>query len=278
MNKKLIKPLATIAFIIIACFLLSRVLFKSETLTDYANEHPEKQVAVEIEPIPTITPEVTKEVKEEIVEAVITEEVTPDVEDTNAFYYTEIPDEIKAKMNGKSYATDIDESKINYDMLRYVVIKYKDFNDETQIGELVCNEAIAEDLVEIFKELYEADYQIESVRLIDEYEADDDMSMEANNTSCFNYRVVDHTTKLSQHAYGRAIDLNPLYNPYVQFRDGSLYVCPTMSVDYAERSNEFPYKIDENDLAYKLFKQHGFTWGGAWNSCKDYQHFEKREK
>lgn len=279
MKNKLIKPLATIAFIVIACFMLSRILLRSESVADYALKHPEEQVTVEVEPIPSPTPNITEAVKIES-----TEEITPtpepvdEIENIEAFYYEEIPEDIRAKMVGKSYADNIDENLVNFDMLRYVVIKYNDFDGNVQIGEIVCNEAIAQDLVEIFEELYEANYQIESVKLIDEFDADDDTSMEANNTSCFCYRVVDRTTKLSLHAYGRAIDLNPLYNPYVQFRDGEEYVCPSMSVEYADRNSDFPYKIDENDLAYKLFKEHGFAWGGAWNSCKDYQHFEKREK
>ena len=73
--------------------------------------------------------------------------------------------------------------------------------------------------------------------------------------------------------------VNPFYNPYVEYgkgEGGSDYICPTQSAPYAYRDNEFAYKIDKNDLCYKLFKEHGFIWGGDWNSCKDYQHFEKR--
>ena len=198
---------------------------------------------------------------------------------SDSFYIEPISEELKEKMRGKSYASDIDETIVNFDMLRHVVIKYNDFDGNIADGELVCNELIAQDLLEIFKELYENGYMLEEVSLIDKYDADDDTSMEANNTSCFNYRLVDRSTKLSYHAYGLAIDVNPLYNPYVEYgkgEGGSDYICPTQSVPYAYRDKEFPYKIDENDLCYKLFKQHGFIWGGDWNSCKDYQHFEKR--
>ena len=102
--------------------------------------------------------------------------------------------------------------------------------------------------------------------------------MEANNTSCFNYRVVDGTTSLSKHALGCAIDINPFYNPYVVFDktgNGQDYISPKGSEIYADRSKDFAYKIDEQALCYRLFKEHGFTWGGDWNSCKDYQHFQK---
>jgi hypothetical protein len=132
--------------------------------------------------------------------------------------------------------------------------------------------------VEIFYELYLNEYQIESIRLIEEYGGDDTLSMEHNNTSCFNYRAVEGTSSLSKHATGCAIDINPFYNPYIVFDktgNGSDYISPEGSEIYVDRSQNFPYKIDENDLCYKLFKEHGFTWGGDWNSCKDYQHFQK---
>ena len=167
---------------------------------------------------------------------------------------------------------------ISYEDLRYMNILYYDFNGDVQTGELICNKAIAEDLIEIFYELYENEYQIESVRLIDDYNGDDTASMEANNTSCFNYRPVEGTSSLSKHALGCAIDINPFYNPYVVFnkgKAGETYISPAGSEIYADRSQSFAYKIDENDLCYKLFKEHGFTWGGNWNSCKDYQHFQK---
>ena len=131
-------------------------------------------------------------------------------------------------------------------------------------------------MLEIFYELYRNEYQIGKIALIDNYNGDDTASMEDNNTSCFNYRVVDDTTTLSKHAYGLAIDINPYFNPYVKFNaDGSLYVSPKGSEGYVDRDAAFPYKIDENDLCYKLFTEHGFTWGGNWNSSKDYQHFQK---
>lgn len=82
---------------------------------------------------------------------------------------------------------------------------------------------------------------------------------------------------ISNHAKGRAIDINPFYNPYITYnKDGTANISPEGSEPYADRTASFPYKIDENDLAYKLFKEHGFTWGGNWNSVKDYQHFEKK--
>lgn len=167
---------------------------------------------------------------------------------------------------------------VSYEDLRYLTVLYYDFNGEVQSGELICHKGIVQDLAEIFYELYRNEYQIEKIKLIDEYLGDDTASMLDNNTSCFNYRVVDGTSSLSKHALGCAIDINPFYNPYVVFhKDGTdeTYISPAGSEVYADRSKNFPYKIDENDLCYRLFKEHGFVWGGNWNSCKDYQHFQK---
>lgn len=169
-----------------------------------------------------------------------------------------------------------DSLAISYDELRYVHILHYDFDGKLAEGELICNEAIAEDLVKIFFELYRNEYQLEKVRLIDEYDGDDTASMLDNNTSCFNYRTVAGSSSLSKHALGLAIDINPFYNPYITYNDdGSENVSPEGSEAYADRAASFPYKIDENDLCYKLFTSYGFTWGGNWNSCKDYQHFQK---
>lgn len=214
---------------------------------------------------------------------------------TEGFYYEPLNEEIKARITGISYPVAASEAlssvrpvfnildddvtpAVSYDDLRYLSVLYYDFNGEVQTGELVCNKEIADDLMEIFHELYLNEYQIEKIKLVDEYQADDTASITDNNTSCFNYRVVDGTTSLSKHALGCAIDINPFYNPYVVFnKDGSgeTYISPPGSEVYVDRSKEFPYKIDESDLCYKLFTEHGFTWGGNWNSCKDYQHFQK---
>lgn len=188
------------------------------------------------------------------------------------FYVSEIPDDIFAEMQGKSYKEDC---TVPRDELRYVHVLHKDFNDDTQEGEIVCNRLIAEDVCEIFMELYKADYQIEKVRLIDEYDADDETSMEDNNSSSFNFRFISHTTKVSKHGRGLAIDINTLYNPYIKVTDeGETIIEPVTAEAYTDRTADFEHKINENDLCYKLFKEHGFEWGGEWQSCKDYQHFE----
>ena len=177
------------------------------------------------------------------------------------------------RIYGISYKQDC---PIPYDDLRYVSILHYDFNGSVVSGELICNADIAQDMVEIFYELYENAYQIEKVKLIDEYQADDKLSMIDNNTSCFNYRTVEGTNTISKHGLGLAIDINPFYNPYISLNsDGTLYVSPPGSECYVNRDDDFPHKITEEDLCYKLFIEHGFKWGGYYKSIKDYQHFYK---
>ena len=169
-----------------------------------------------------------------------------------------------------------EQNDISYADLRYVHIIHYDFDGNLAEGELICHNFIAEDLLEIFYDLYASEYQIEKVTLIENYNGDDTASMADNNTSCFNYRVVDGTKSLSKHALGLAVDINPLYNPYIRYdKKGGQTVSPVEGEAYADRTVSFPYKIDPDDLCYRLFAEHGFTWGGNWNSSKDYQHFQK---
>lgn len=197
------------------------------------------------------------------------------------FYYEPISDDLRRYMTGVSYPAshgteDIPEPEITFDDLMYVHILHYDFDGNPTEGELVCNKSIAADLAEIFQELYRNEYRLEKVLLIEAYDGDDLASMEDNNTSCFNYRPVEGSGKLSKHAYGLAIDINPLYNPYITYTaEGSQQVSPASALPYADRGSLFPYKIDEEDLCYKLFTSRGFTWGGNWNNVKDYQHFQK---
>lgn len=304
--KKIIKSLGMIACIIILCTVIVKLTVPNETLLDYANENPDLAYpspeasamdqdsdAEDLTSAEKADGNMTDVSPSENPENTTTS--TPSVAAVDSFCYEELTDEVKARITGISYPITEEEAdslavpavnlvsdpatlQISYDDLRYLKILYYDFDGNVQEGELICNAFIAEDLKEIFYELYCNQYPIESIRLIDDYNGDDTASMEANNTSCFNYRVVDGTTSLSKHALGCAIDINPFYNPYVVFDktgNGQDYISPKGSEIYADRSKDFAYKIDEQDLCYRLFKEHGFTWGGNWNSCKDYQHFQK---
>lgn len=190
------------------------------------------------------------------------------------FYVTDITDELFEKMKGKSYSKDC---TVPREDLRYIHVLHKDIDGVTHEGELVCNKAIAHDVIEIFKELYEASYPIEKMVLVDEYDADDEASMRDNNSSAFNFRFISGTEDISMHGEGLAVDINPLYNPFVtyNYEIGEWYVEPGTAWDYVDREWDFPYKIEEDDLCVRLFKQHGFVWGGDWEEEQDYQHFEK---
>ncbi len=201
---------------------------------------------------------------------ILSREDLEDIDIDELFISETISDKVFDRMDGLSYGRDCTTKRED---LRYLRVLHRGFDGETHIGEIVCNKAIAKDLLYIFRQLYQEEYPIEKVLLVDEYGGDDEMSMEDNNSSCFNFRPVAGTGHLSQHAYGRAIDINPLYNPYIT-SDGFV---PVNAGDYVDRSAQNPYKIDKNDLCYQLFDERGFTWGGSWNSVKDYQHFQKKE-
>lgn len=189
------------------------------------------------------------------------------------FSQTKLNDKIFDRIYGKSFGQDC---TIPREDLRYLCVLYYDFNGKTCFGELICNKAISQDLVEIFRELYENNYPIEKIRLVDDYGADDDKSSSDNNTSCFNFRTVPGKTSLSLHAKGLAIDINPKFNPYVvRDAEGNVSCLPANGSEYMDRTKEFPYKIDQEDLCYRLFTEHGFTWGGSWENEPDYMHFSK---
>ncbi len=189
----------------------------------------------------------------------------------DGFFYMELNDEMKERIAGVSYPADDSKAKIHYDDLRYIGLLYYDFEGNVKTGELIVHKKLADELMEIFCELYRCKYPFTSVRLVDDFDADDKRSTEANNTSSFNYRTVSGSKKLSLHSYGMAIDINPKLNPYV--KKGA--VSPKNGAPYADRSKDFPGKIDRDDLVYKLFTKHGWEWGGNWKTVKDYQHFEK---
>lgn len=193
------------------------------------------------------------------------------MEPDNQFYISEITNEILERINGKSYKTGC---PVALQDLSYIHVLHKDLEGNTLEGEMICNAYIANDLLEIFEELYKANYSIEKIRLIDDYDADDEKSMEDNNSSCFNFRFVSHTSQISKHGLGLAVDINTLYNPYIKKLNNKTIVEPVTAKAYTNRDRNFTYKIVKNDLCYNLFTSHGFEWGGDWKNRKDYQHFE----
>ncbi|WP_431837469.1 M15 family metallopeptidase [Cellulomonas sp. Y8] len=152
--------------------------------------------------------------------------------------------------------------------LRYVTVTYRGFDGATATGELVVHADVADSVVAVFGELFALGYPVASMRLVDDFGGDDDASMAADNTSAFNCRPISRGTGWSEHAYGRAIDLNPVENPYVR---GSL-VLPPEGVPYASRPVA-PGVVHADDAVVRAFAAHGWRWGGDWSSPIDYQHF-----
>lgn len=193
----------------------------------------------------------------------------------SSFTISPITDELMSRMRkGGSWKSDTPASLRSE--LRYLKLLYCNAEGKTCEGEMVVNRLIADKVVSIFRKLYEAKYKIERMQLVDDYGADDTRSMTANNTSCFNFRYMTGSkTRISLHGRGLAIDLNPLYNPYVKGN----FVDPPSGKPYAHNRTraKVPYLIDKQDLAYRLFTQNGFRWGGSFTRSKDYQHFEYAE-
>lgn len=193
------------------------------------------------------------------------------------FIIMPIPDDIYEYINGRSYTPN---SSITLDDLRYIKVLHYNFEHQIQVGEIIVNAEIANEIKDIFLSLFYNGYEIQSMYLPDRYwtgdgNTTDTASCDANNTSGFFYRTVDGTNKLSNHAMGKAIDINPQQNPYVSYKTGSPDCKHENALIYIDRTTNLPHVITENDLCYQLFVSRGYTWGGAWNSIKDYQHFEK---
>ena len=187
--------------------------------------------------------------------------------------YSSVPHSVFKRMEGKSFPKDC---QIKKEDLRYALIKHYGFDGQVHAGEFVADKRVASSLVFIFDKLFEQKYQIERIKLIDDFDADDNFSMRNNNSSAFCYRTIAGKDKLSKHALGLAIDINPLYNPCVTYnKDGSIKkVEPEEGRPYIGRNASDPRRITKDSEIYKLFTENGFIWGGDWNNPKDYQHFE----
>lgn len=195
--------------------------------------------------------------------------------ETEGFSAEPLDDVTFARMQGLSYRADCTVPRGELRLLR---VRHKNLAGEVLAGEMVCHARIAPVLLDIFRRLYEAGYPIERMELVDNYGAVDEDSMAANNSSCFNFRFISYTTTVSKHGRGLAVDINPLYNPYVKQVEGRLSIEPAAGAPYVDRSGSFPYKITRDDLCCRLFREAGFTWGGDWPDRKDYQHFELEEE
>ena len=161
--------------------------------------------------------------------------------------------------------------------LRYLLLTYIDFYGNDTRGELIVHKDIADDTISVMRELYAIGYPINQMKLVSDFRANDWESIEAGNTSAFNCRNATGSKKWSKHSYGRAIDINPIENPYIS-RKG--HISHKASIKYKKRrhlvnSSEDRAVLLKNDEATLIFKKYGFRWGGDWKTIKDYQHFVK---
>jgi hypothetical protein len=160
------------------------------------------------------------------------------------------------------------------DELRLVELSHWGFDGAMRRGELVVHQDFASAAVKIFRVLFAARFPIRRMRPVEHYGGDDDASMADDNTSAFNCRPkTGSTTEWSWHAYGRAIDINTVENPYVK---GDT-VLPREGRAYLDRTDVRPGMIVPGDLVTETFAAYGFTWGGDWSSRQDYQHFERAQ-
>jgi hypothetical protein len=154
--------------------------------------------------------------------------------------------------------------------LRLVTLRHYGFDARPHRGRLIVHADAAQDLVGVFRRLYDARFPIRRLRLVDAYGASDFRSIEADNTSAFNCRYVEGTTRWSQHSYGRAIDVNPIENPYVTSSGTTSHAA---SRPYLDRSRRRPGMAYEGGALVRAFDAAGWGWGGRWSGAKDYQHF-----
>lgn len=186
------------------------------------------------------------------------------------FRVEEISDAVFARMNGNSYGPDC---TVPLDDLRYVRVLHVDAGGVSHVGELVVNASVADEVRDIFRELYDKGFPIRQMRLVDDYGGSDEDSCSDGNTSAFNFRNIPGTSVISNHSFGLAIDVNTFENPYYIPEQGHLW--PPEAAAYLDRSLEDPYMIHPGDACYEAFVSRGWQWGGEWPTPKDYQHFEK---
>ena len=177
-----------------------------------------------------------------------------------------ISSSLKARMKGKSWHKGC---PVPIKRLRLLRVSYHGFDSERHVGRLVLNKDAVGAVTSALEAAYDAGFKIHRMHLVDRYDAKDRRSMRADNTSAFNCRYVAGTSSWSQHAYGRAIDINPVENPYVS----GDHVSPRKGRPYADRSQHHKGMIHRRGATARAFKKAGWGWGGNWSSAKDYQHF-----
>jgi hypothetical protein len=180
---------------------------------------------------------------------------------------TPIPEAVRARMTGKSYRAE-DPRCPPFEELAYLSLDHVTFDGGIARGELVVAAALAPRAVELFRRLFALGFPIRQMKLVDDYGASDDASMTADNSSAFNFRVISGTEMLSQHALGRAIDINPVENPWRK----PDRIVPAAGAAFADRTQIRPGMIVRPGPIVALFDELGWEWGGDWRHAFDDHH------
>ncbi len=168
------------------------------------------------------------------------------------------------------WATWNEDCPLHFDDLSLLTLTYWNLDGEVVTGPLVINTRLVNDVIVAFEGLFEIGFPIERMAQVDDYGGDDKAAMRANVTSGFNCRYVDGTEGWSNHAFGLAIDINPLINPWARKGD----FLPLEGTKYADREVVIPGMINVGDEAVTVFADLGWSWGGVWQSA-DYMHFSR---
>ena len=268
------RPRAAWVGVIAVSSLLAACASSASTVATEPTASPEPAATATLEPSPTPrpasevapTPEPTPEP-----DPTLTREPTPTASPPVDRWYLDIvalDDEMRALVEPTSWRPGC---PVGLDALRLLRFPHVGFDGQVHAGELVIAADWAEAVGSVFEQLFDAGYAIERIELVDVFDGDDQRSMVANNTSAFNCREVAYRPGVwSNHAYGTAIDLNPLYNPYVS----GDFVDPAVAAPYVDRDDVRLGMIADDDAAVVAFASIGWIWGGDWaGGVKDYQHF-----
>jgi hypothetical protein len=176
-----------------------------------------------------------------------------------------VPDDVVAR------STWTDECPVTLDELRYLTMTFRGFDDRTYAGEMIVHRSVAEDVVWVFAQLYDARFPIEEMRVVAAAELDAPPTGDGNNTTAFVCRPITLSSSWSQHAYGLAVDINPFHNPYR--RDDA--VVPELASAYLDRDRDLPGMIQPGDVVTRAFADIGWGWGGDWTTLDDWMHFSQ---
>ena len=184
-------------------------------------------------------------------------------------WHEPIPAPIQEHMTGRSWHSD--PRCPRFSALRLLHIPCWGFDHQAYMGEMVVAHAVADEALEAFDAIFTAQFPLGAMRLIAHFGGDDHASMAANNCSAFNFREISTRPELSQHAFGLAIDINPVCNPYVRANG----FVPANGEPYLDRHNVRPGMIVPGGPVTNAFEAIGWGWGGDWQTVKDYHHFSK---